>query len=221
MFYINRPKKLIYRLFIYMNKVKKLIRETINELLLSEVAVTATEVLGNPDMGLINDGGSLVLYDFKNNRVFGTMSYRPASRNINQFVGVAAEKGYGPLIYELGIMSSFNKGLVPTRDGDIRDTAFSVWEKFINRSDVHKAILEPGDEAYSEEYDDYTYNAETDEEVLNNTSSIANTVLVKIPTKEFKDLVNRGKELMDKYRISQDEIKGRGGNFFAYKYADS
>jgi len=196
-------------LFIYMNQVRKLIRETIEGVLISEAAFGFSDVLNNPDIGLVEDKGgssSIVLYNFKNNTVVGTMSYRPASRNINQFVGVAAEKGYGPLIYELGIMSSFNRALVPTRDGDIRSGAFKVWEKFMDRSDVHKIVLEPGEEAYSEKYEN---------------PKIANTALLKIPNKEYKELINRGNELISKYRISPEEVRGRGGNFFAYKYADS
>ena len=207
-----------------MNQVRKLIRETIEGVLISEAAFGFSDVLNNPDIGLVEDKGgssSIVLYNFKNNTVVGTMSYRPASRNINQFVGVAAEKGYGPLIYELGIMSSFNRALVPTRDGDIRDTAFEVWKKFMDRTDVHKIVLEPGDEAYSEEYENPQYDSKTDDYISDGTEVIANTALLKIPNKEYKELINRGNELISKYKISPEEVRGRGGNFFAYKYADS
>jgi len=216
MFYINRSKKLIYGLFIYMNKVRKLIRETIEKEVINEVAVSFNDIFTNESIGLVQYKGSITLYDFKIDRVYGYMSMRPISSNLNEFVAVAAEKGYGPLIYECGIMASFNKGLLPTRDGDIRGDAFKVWEKFTQRTDVVKAVLEEGDEGYSEEYLDFDLDMDNPKE-----SIVGNTVLVKIPSSEYKKLIVKGKELMSIYKKTEEQVAERGGEFFGYRYADS
>lgn len=199
-----------------MDKVRKLIRETIEKEVINEAAVSFGDIFLNENIGLVRHKGSITLYDFKTDRVYGFMSMRPISSNMNEFVAVAAEKGYGPLIYDCGIMASFNKGLLPPRDGDIRGDAFNVWEKFTHRSDVTKAVLEEGDEGYSEEYLDF------DLDVDNPKESIAgNTVLIKMPSSDYKKLIAKGKELMSIYKKSEDQVRERGGEFFGYRYADS
>lgn len=216
-FLINRVKNLIYFCFTYlfnMENIRKLIKETI-EKVINEVAVSMTDVLGNPDIGLIVNKNAhhtvVVLYNFKTGRVIGEITYRLAAKGVEQFVGVAAEQGYGPLIYELGIMSAFNHAMVPTRDGDIRGGAFSVWEKFMNNPGFTKHVLSPDDEAYSEAY----------EEFGEKENVIGNTALIKSPDSKYSDLLNRSPELINKYRISAKEIGRRAGDYFAYKYADS
>lgn len=184
-------------------------------MLLSEGAFSLSDVLNNSEAGMIvskePSGASVELFDFKTSRVLGTIKYKAASNNIMQFVAVAAEKGYGPLMYELGIMTAFNKPMVPTRDADIRGGAFSVWEKFMSRSDVKKIVLQPGDEAFSEEY----------YEIGDKEGEIGNTALLKAPSGEYSELLKRGNELAAKYKIYPEEVKQRGDNFFSYKYADS
>ena len=199
-----------------MDKIRKLIRETIENEVISEAAVTFADMYSHENIGLVVGKGSVTIYDFQTSRVYGYMSYKPATAHINQFVAVAAEKGYGPLIYEAAIMSSFNKGLLPPRDGDIRGDAFEVWRKFTLRSDIVKTVLEPEDEGYSEEY------LEIDEDPDNPKESIiGNTVLVKIPSTGYKDLIKRGEELMNKYKIYAEEVVQRGGNYFSFRYADT
>ncbi len=93
----------------------------------------------------INQGYDLALYDPKANRVYGTITVAQRDHyGPNYFVtGVAAERGFGPFIYELAMMhlSKLGRGLMPTRDGDVRDVAFSVWKQFFNRPDVNKEIM--------------------------------------------------------------------------------
>jgi len=93
----------------------------------------------------INQGYDLVLYDPKTKEVYGTITV--AQRDYygpNYFVtGVAAEKGFGPFIYELAMMhlSKLGRGLMPARDGDVRDVAFNVWKQFFNRADIKKETM--------------------------------------------------------------------------------
>ena len=93
----------------------------------------------------INQGYDLVLYDPKTKGIYGTITV--AQRDYygpNYFVtGVAAERGFGPFIYELAMMrlSKNGKGLMPTRDGDVRDVAFNVWKQFFNRPDIKKETM--------------------------------------------------------------------------------
>ena len=199
-----------------MNKVRKLIREIIENEVLKEAAVSFHDIFLNETIGLVHHQGTITLYDFKTDRVYGYMSMVPIISNLNQFVAVAAEKGYGPLIYDCGIMASFNKGLLPPRDGDIRGDAFNVWEKFTHRSDVTKAVLEKGDPGYSEEYLDFDLDPDNPKE-----SIVGNTVLIKIPSSDYKKLISKGKELMSIYKKTEDQVRERGGEFFGYRYADS
>lgn len=56
-----------------------------------------------------------------------------------------AKKGWGPMLYDLAIeWASINgEGLTPDRD-TVSDAAFSVWKRYMSRSDVKKHKLSKG-----------------------------------------------------------------------------
>lgn len=69
--------------------------------------------------------------------------------------GVAAEYGYGPLMYELAMSYVYPNALMPTRDGDVRSGAINIWNKFLKRGDVRKEKLSLRDPDFSQEvYED-------------------------------------------------------------------
>lgn len=212
-------KKLICFCFNYlfkMNKLRKLIQETIEEAILSESAVNISEVLKNPHIGLIttkiNDVFQLNLYDFHKDRILGTTECAHVAENIFEQTAVAAEKGYGPIMYELSMMTIYDNGLTLTRNGDIRDSAFNVWKKFYNRSDIGKFPIRLGIGAYSGEYNPHEYGED---------AIIGNTAFTMAPTREFNELNERTPLLMKAKSKDSEDIKKRGGDYFAYKYADS
>ena len=100
---------------------------------------------------LNNNGVELNLYDPQSKTIFATISAIAPAGDTNHVTGVAALKGFGPLIYEMGMMQSKLNGkwLAPASDGDVRGDAMNVWEKFYQRDDVEKVTLEPEDDDFS------------------------------------------------------------------------
>jgi hypothetical protein len=199
-----------------MNNIRKLIRETLEEVVLSEAAVAISDVLANPNIGLVitklSNGVALDLYDFLKHRVLATTDCVHLADNVFQQTGVAAEKGYGPMIYEMAMMTIYDNGLTLTRSGDIRGTAFEVWEKFYHRNDVVKFSIPEGSRSYSEEYPESEYG---------DRAIIGNTAFTMPPSGAYENIIERTPILMRIHKISKEEIREQGGNFFAYKYADS
>jgi len=199
-----------------MNSLRKLIRETIKEALLSEAAMDLTEVLKNPYIGLAvtknRQAFQLDLYDFSKQRILGTIECVHVAENIFEVTGVAAEKGYGPLMYELAMMTIYDNGLTATRGGDIRGTAWEIWKKFYKRDDIGKFPIKLGIGAYSGEYADYIYGDD---------AVVGNTAFTLAPNREYENLKERTPLLMKMKSMNSEKIRSKGGDFFSYKYADS
>lgn len=123
-------------------------KETIEEI----VSESAKQVKDLPDTAAlfvreINQGYDLTIYDPAEKLVYGTItiSWRKEF-GADYFVsGVAAIKGFGPMIYEFAMMcvSEESKGLMPTRDGDVRGGAWKVWKNFYDRPEIKKNTLSP------------------------------------------------------------------------------
>jgi len=97
----------------------------------------------------------MTLYDPKKNKVYGHIGIYKLSSGNWAVGGVAAERGYGPLLYELAMSQVYPYALMPTRDGDVRGEAINVWEKFMIRGDVKKDDIEEGDSDFpTEHYND-------------------------------------------------------------------
>jgi hypothetical protein len=69
------------------------------------------------------------------NAIIGTMTIEKGK--VSKVISVAAEKGYGPLMYE--IASSLGGWL--TSDIDVKPGAEAVWKRFYDRKDVEKKFL--------------------------------------------------------------------------------
>jgi len=203
-------------------KMKKIINEILVEALKSRLLdegklgindlpkTTGLYISKNPSSTNAID---INLYDPKQDKCYGGMQI-----NINDsskyfyVVSVAAEKGYGPLVYEVAMMFLNSKGqmLMSARDGDTKEAAWSVWKKFYDRSDVSKNTLDKDDPQFSyyiffddkfentEERDEW-YGESTDEELKE--LAIFNTGFSMSPNEEYKTLVGRAdKEYYDNAR---------------------
>jgi hypothetical protein len=149
------------------------------------------------------------LYDFSNKVVLGTISIKD-NGDFKETRGIAAEPGYGPLIIEIGIMSSFDKPLLLNRSGDVRQKPIDIWAKFIQNGEMVSKEIEPGEKSYSNNF----------HHLGEELSRVANTALLKPKSSEYKALELRGAELMSKWKISSSEVKQNAGNYFIYKYTD-
>ena len=69
----------------------------------------------------------------------------------NEVTGVAAKKGYGPLMYELGMAYVYPKPLRSDRNGNTEQEAQTVWEKFIEgiNPNIKVVKLTPRDEKFA------------------------------------------------------------------------
>ena len=136
-----------------LGEVRKVIREVMSKVL-GEDAMRLSALPKEAGLFIreINSGYDLVLYNPKEKKTYATITII-LRKEENYFVtGVAAERGFGPFIYELAMMhiSSEGKGLMPTRDGGIRGESWNVWKFFYEkRQDVGKKTFSVFDKDYN------------------------------------------------------------------------
>ena len=126
--------------------LRKKIRSLIRETLLFEA---------KKDISEIQDGFALmitkrtpiidmILFDLKENKIVGTISAIKYPKMKNFAIStVAAEKGFGSLMYEIMMTYVSPLGIMPARDGDIREGAYNVYKRFFDlRPDIKKQSLD-------------------------------------------------------------------------------
>jgi len=121
---------------------------------IDEAMIAHNEVDSDVALFIKGNGGvrDMTLYDPKKDKVYGHIGIHKLSSSNWSVGGVAAERGYGPLMYELAMTYVYPAGLMPTRDGDVRGSAEDVWKKFILRGDVGGEDIEEGDSDFPMEY---------------------------------------------------------------------
>lgn len=146
----------------------------------------------------------LTLYDFKENKVIGTISYNERiSSEYGDVSMVASEKGLGSLMYEMAMIDISPKGLKPS--GLINDEALSIWDKFIKRGDITKVQLEKTDPIFKQ-FDSV------------NKERIINTMFYMKPTFKYTSLIRRGEKLLADYNIDIQIIRAESNKYFKTKY---
>jgi hypothetical protein len=156
----------------------------------------------------INQGYDIVLYDPKAKNAYATITISQRDYlGPNYFVsGVAAERGFGPIIYEAAmmLMNKEDKGLMPSRDGQVTGEAFGVWKNFYKRTDVKKKEIKPKDEFFSYEILGDSYEFESEEEFKEfwdeidsgdrSALKVFNTVYYMTPDYDYNTLINRAQD---------------------------
>lgn len=214
--------------------MKTLIKKLLNESLLGEAAVSINQL--PKDVALfvqvINDGYDLVLYSKMNDRIYGTISSNSMGKGIQDIGGVAADKGYGPLMYELLMSVIYPRVLMPSRDGDIRGEAFHVWEVFYTkRNDVVKNTLPIDNRYYNFSIltgENDKFNSLDEKQALyddfvaedNKNASVLAVFNTMYQGKEgiASELVNRGLEMIKNGIIDRRELDNKSEAFFSEKY---
>lgn len=129
--------------------MKNLIRKILKEVRLDPSKLRS-------EMGLFVKGNNFTLYNPIEDKVYGHIGVTKLDSGNYYVSGVAAEYGYGPLMYELVMTYIYPKGLLPTRDGDVRGGAINIWNRFLRRDDVKKKSLTKKDSDFSwEVYEDF------------------------------------------------------------------
>jgi hypothetical protein len=194
-------------------EVRKLVREILKESEINEEALRLKNL--SEDVALfireINQGYDFVLYNPKNNYIYATITIVKRDYYGNSgfyyVTAVATEKGFGPFMYELAMMHIYNEkmGLMPQRDGDVREGAFGVWKKFFERRDVNKQTFDllddnfrcdiiTGDECeFEDDEDKLSWWSElrfSEKEAL----KVFNTIYYIKPNNQYYELKKRGDE---------------------------
>ena len=185
--------------------MKQLIKKLLREGLLDEAAFTTLDLPKGTGLFIKpnNSGVTLTLYNPKNKEVYATITFisNKLSAPYHYVSGVAAIKGYGPLIYELAFMyvDSINSRLMPSRDGDIRGEAFNVWEKMYDRIDIDKTEVDikddnfrfdiiTGEDLFTTEKERIEwFNQSSEDEQY--TLKVFNSAYCKTGSKEYAELI--------------------------------
>jgi hypothetical protein len=123
------------------NFITAILPDTINEL--------KQEPTDSMVVVLSDKGYGLNLYDTSTQQLLGYINVYN-----NNVTGVAAQKGYGPLMYELGMAHIYPNGLQSDRNGNTEPEAEAVLNKFIagNSPNIKAVKLTPNDKDYKTEY---------------------------------------------------------------------
>ena len=98
---------------------------------------------------LSKKGNQISLYDFDNKEPLGLINTYG-----NEVTGIVAKKGYGPLMYELGMANVYPNGLQSDRNGNTEPEAEAVLNKFIEGAspNIEAVKLTPNDKDYKTHY---------------------------------------------------------------------
>jgi len=163
------------------------------------------------------DGGRdtfIVLFDYEEGTFKGMIGFQDEGGD-NWVSVVAGEKGYGPLMYELAMMYSSPKGLMPSRTGDIEDKSKNIWIKFFNRDDIEKKPIDSSQ--FNEPFHNFFYDEEGEFDV-DKMKNIFNTRYYKSPTPEFHALVRKSSGIIKNKKLDMEDVLKKGMDYFEGNY---
>ena len=154
--------------------------------------------LNNNIVAVLGRGPSITLFDIINKEVLGYINVYG-----NQVSGVAAKKGFGPLMYELGMALVYPKGLQSNRHGNTSDSAIRIWNYFINggNNKVKVKTYNIGDSKYINKFD----HIESLNDLHPDMERIVNVEFFLSDKTTLNTLILHGKSITDedKNKISQ------------------
>lgn len=191
---------------------------------IAEKMVSISEVL--PDslqQGLVvyksKRGGAekihLTLYDFDDDVVLGYfMGMRYSSDDFYEVHNVFGQKNFGPLMYDLAMMSAHPHSLKP--DIYIKPAALNIWKYYLEkRQDVTKSKLPEDSTSFVSRYQEspdgqYLYDR--------GALDIINTKFSLKPNEEYNELVNTGNDRLKKYNLTKQKVTTIGIGAFSRAY---
>jgi hypothetical protein len=181
-----------------MLNIKKILRERLEEI--SEAAKNISHLPETAGL-FIPTENYLVLYDAKFNEIYGIISLWKSTKSDMKYYSVgavAAESGFGPLMYELGMSHVFPNGITPDRDSSLTPSAEKIYIQMANRGDIKKEPIKAGDADYASQYhEDYLQQAYffNDKTTYNKLKAIGDTFAPKI---NMEKLLNKAENYFDK-----------------------
>jgi hypothetical protein len=171
--------------------------------------------LSSPLFKRVKNEVRLILYNYTSKDILGYATFmKEKGRNYWVMDRDAAEKGYGPLMYDLALQSVYPEYIKPSKL--IKEEAVNVWNFYYNhRDDVDKAVIPEHDPNYLEEFD-YGVNRTglKDPKVLDVINSIYS--LKKSP--EYNIFVQNGVYAINKYNLNVEKTFKRALDYFYDKY---
>jgi hypothetical protein len=188
-------------------KSSRLIMPSIYESLAQErgfnISEAAKELIDSQDIYLVsrNNAKSAVLYDREAEAVIGYVCFMKIANGSYQVKYAVAEDGYGPTVYDFGLMAMYPTKIAPSR-WSVSDDANAVWKYYYEkRSDVLKYDMKPDDLNYKEEY----------------TEKWLNCYYQMKPTAKFNTIFKRGEE---DPALSDAALYKQGKEYFNSVYTD-
>lgn len=158
---------------------------------------------------------NIVLYDFDDKQVLAFAQIREWD-GLWEINMTAAEKNYGPDLYDIALMSAYPESIIPSKT--IRPDAQKVWKYYKeNRTDVKKVSI-PKD--HSEFKKRYETEVNGKEEYSNDPAmlDVINTMYSLEKTDMFDALVKRGEEYIEKYKVDVNKIIHIADRYFWKRY---
>jgi hypothetical protein len=148
------------------------------------------EVTDSMVVVLSRNDNQINLYNLKTNEALGNINTYG-----NEVTGVAAKKGYGPLMYELGMANIYPNGLQSDRRGNTEPAAEAVWKKYIEGASPNIKVekLTPKDKDYRTTYAGDGYDSSYIPDFYNYKFYNPNTTTLK-------QLIQKGNTLSDELR---------------------
>jgi len=158
----------------------------------------------------------ILLYDFDDKKILAYAQLRKWSDKDNfwQIDSTAAEKDYGPDLYDLIMMSVYPEPVRPS--STIKPDAQNVWRFYDEkRSDVKKTRITEDDDDYEDAFEDDSHSGEKDDPIILN---LVNTKFSLRPTSALTNLIKNGEEFLKTYNITKSKIFASGKKYFWKRY---
>jgi hypothetical protein len=181
--------------------MKSLIKKLLRENLMNEIAINGNDLPSN--VGLVNDISTLILFDFNTNKIIGIINAYDLTSDLYYIGSVAAEKGYGPLMYELAMTFVPSHNIISDRES-VTDSALNIYKGMVKRGLLVKT-LKPDDEFY------HYFDDMTPEDNL-----ILNSIFHYEDKSTFDKLMANGNRYLDKMKNKDEFVEELGLDSFDF-----
>lgn len=188
------------------------------EKLINEAAYSIDDVLTNEIILAKNQTTKdveLILYNIKTKSVIGFIKADKVDNKTFEIAKSAAEKGYGPLMYDLLMMSINPYTLKPSNT--IKEAALMLYKYYnAKRNDVTKVPIKESELIYN-----HTYRNDDSEDYIksdSDTLEIINTRYSLVPNEQFNNLVQLSDSLIKDNKLNRRNLFKQGLDYFWQKY---
>lgn len=190
--------------------IRQIIKEAIGEVLSEEAKDFGAF---GPNIGLVinkpnSDQLWLNFFDFSTMKCVGVITLRHLENNTWCVTTVAAEEGFGPLMYKAGMMAVYPGKICADKLGHPSKAAINIWHKFfVNSGEIKKEPISQNSIIYKE------YGNDDLDIILNQTYSRPTSFW-------FNKILDRGEKLSKEKQISSEYIRHICSKYFQERYKE-